>query len=299
MGNGLVDLSLTGQGQAEIVVGLHEVGLDGQGVPVMVDGFVEQSPTGQCQAEVVVDIRFVRPDFQRLPVMVDGLVELFSLGKKRQAEVVVGFRVGGPDGQGCPVLSDGLVNLSPAGQGGAEVDVGFGIHGVDFDGPVVMVDGLVTLSPAGQDGAEVGMGHRAMGVFRQGGVPERFAIRVHAALHPGQRRQGGQQRQAESASDGPAAGLPLRPGRGEPHQRGARHDRRRILPVVRDQRVAHEIDVHEPQRSAAAGPRSKRAASPRAGPRSAAAAMPTRTGPPAASPGRYDRKSPASSRQRG
>ena len=43
MGDGLVDLPAAGQGEAEVVVGLGETGVDFQGLPVMGDGLVDLS----------------------------------------------------------------------------------------------------------------------------------------------------------------------------------------------------------------------------------------------------------------
>ena len=54
LGNGLLDLSAAGQGEAEVVVGHGVVGLDIQGLAVLGDGFVDLSAVGQRVAEVVV-----------------------------------------------------------------------------------------------------------------------------------------------------------------------------------------------------------------------------------------------------
>ena len=57
MGDGLVDLSAPGQGDAKVVVGIGVVGLDFQRLLVMGDGLVDLSPLRQGEAEVVVGER--------------------------------------------------------------------------------------------------------------------------------------------------------------------------------------------------------------------------------------------------
>ena len=69
------------QHHPEVVVGLHVVGLDFQGLPVMGDGLVDLPAAGQGVAEVVVGLGVVGLDFQGLPVMGDGLVDLSAAGQ--------------------------------------------------------------------------------------------------------------------------------------------------------------------------------------------------------------------------
>ena len=57
-------------------MGLGVVGLDFQGLLVLGDGLVEPSAAGQGNAEVVVGLGVVGVDFQRLLVIGDGLVDL-------------------------------------------------------------------------------------------------------------------------------------------------------------------------------------------------------------------------------
>ena len=62
-------------------MGLGKVGLDFQGLAVMGDGLVELSAAGQGDAEVVVGCSVVGLDFQGLAVMGDGLVDLSAAGQ--------------------------------------------------------------------------------------------------------------------------------------------------------------------------------------------------------------------------
>ena len=61
MGDGLVNPSAVGQGVAEVVVGLREVGLDFQGLLEMGNGLVNLSAAGQGIAEVAVGLHEVGP----------------------------------------------------------------------------------------------------------------------------------------------------------------------------------------------------------------------------------------------
>ena len=62
-------------------MGLRVVGLDFQGLAVMGDGLVDLSAAGQGDAEVVVGLGVVGLDFQGLAVLGDGLVDLSAAGQ--------------------------------------------------------------------------------------------------------------------------------------------------------------------------------------------------------------------------
>ena len=81
-------------------MGLGVVGLDFQGLPVMGDGLVDLSAAGQGDAEVVVGLGVVGLDFQGLPVMGDGLVDLSAAGQG-DSEVVVGPAVDSDASRPC------------------------------------------------------------------------------------------------------------------------------------------------------------------------------------------------------
>ncbi len=65
-----------GQGTAQVVASLGEVGPDFQGPPVMGHRLVTLARSRQGEPQAVVDLREVGPNGQRLPILCDCLVEL-------------------------------------------------------------------------------------------------------------------------------------------------------------------------------------------------------------------------------
>src|SRR5689334_142198 len=77
------------KGNAEAGMGLGELGVEGQRLPVAGDGPVQLALGSQGIAEVVVDGAGIGPQGQRRPVIADGRPRLLRLLRQRMAQLEV------------------------------------------------------------------------------------------------------------------------------------------------------------------------------------------------------------------
>ena len=116
-----------------------------EGLLVMFEGLAALPATGQGEAEVLMGVGVVRLESQGLLKMGDSLAKCSAAGKG-DAQVVVGGGVAGLDFQGDTVLRDGLVNLSTRRTNKVPETRISGlpsIVGLDLQGPAILGDGLV------------------------------------------------------------------------------------------------------------------------------------------------------------
>ena len=94
MGDGLVELPAAGQGDAQVALGLGELGLNSQGLPVMGDGLLDLPAAGQDVAQVAVGLGVVGVELQGLAEMGDRIVDP-AADDQGVAEIVVGHPANG------------------------------------------------------------------------------------------------------------------------------------------------------------------------------------------------------------
>src|SRR5262249_21654532 len=107
---GLGELSVVPEYEAQVAVGLGIVLFEVDGLPVRSDGLIHFPLGAQVVAEAVMGLREVLPEADRLPVLRDGLVQA-PLLCQQEAEVVMGLgAIVLLEADPLPVLRDGLVH---------------------------------------------------------------------------------------------------------------------------------------------------------------------------------------------
>src|SRR5439155_24374055 len=122
---GLRQLSLLSERQAQVGVGKGIVRLDAQGLLEMFDRLGKLALLGELNAPVGVGKGVARLDAQSLPIVIDGLGRL-ALTTERRAPVGVGDRIVRLDAQGLPIVVDRLGEFALAIELISEVILGDG-----------------------------------------------------------------------------------------------------------------------------------------------------------------------------
>ncbi len=137
------------QREQEIVVGLHEIGLEFEGLPIGFDGLVQLIAFLEKISQVGVRAGEIGAQPQSDSVLLDRLLGLAS-GLKAQAKVVMGIGVGGIERDRFFQRVDGVLRLAERGVGHAEKIVSLGSIGGELKRFVKSFQRLRQLSPMAQ-----------------------------------------------------------------------------------------------------------------------------------------------------
>ena len=166
---------------AKAGVGPGVVGVDLQGLAVVLDGLGRILVGKQGNAKVVMGLGIVRLDFEGPVVVFEGSRNVLR-GNKCVGKVIVGRHHVGVAVEGLAVVLDGARHILLVIKSIAKVAVDHGIVGLDFEGPVVVLGGGRLILVAAQNDAQV-----VVGIHAQGPDSQRCPVRTFL-LH-GVRRQ--------------------------------------------------------------------------------------------------------------
>src|ERR1035438_8533970 len=192
---GLIELSLAAESHSQVVVSLGEAGLEAQGLRVFRDGFIDPALSGQRIPQFVVSLREIGIEAQGLVEMPNGLVE-FSLPRQRHAQVVLSVHVVRLVPQGLAEVASGLIEFSLPHQGHSHIVLSRREIGPDAKRFGEVGDGLIGSSLLHQNSAQIVV----RGILPAAG---RGQAALRAAAGPGHDRGRPRGTSAPAAARGP------------------------------------------------------------------------------------------------